>query len=127
MHYLESHLRAGSHDCVGAVRAVADDDVLAARLLELEVVLYLARAVARTLALARSVRHLSSLLAVADGSLCTVVLLYEILHSLEVSAACAYEDTHLSSVEVSERTCYQERSRALCDRCVVALVEASPA
>ncbi len=47
VHYLESHLRAGSHDRVGAVRAVADDDVLAAGLLELEVVLDLSRAVAR--------------------------------------------------------------------------------
>ena len=47
MEDFQSHLRAGCHNCVGAVRAVADDDVLAAVLLELQVVLNLSRTVAR--------------------------------------------------------------------------------
>lgn len=45
--YLQAHLRRGCHNCVGAVRAVADDDVLAAVLLELQVVLNLSGTVAR--------------------------------------------------------------------------------
>lgn len=46
MEDLQPHLRRGSHNCVGAVRAVADDDVLAAVLLELQVVLNLSGTVA---------------------------------------------------------------------------------
>ena len=48
MEDFQSHLRAGSHNCVGAVRAVTDDDVLAAVLLELQVVLNLSGTVTRS-------------------------------------------------------------------------------
>ena len=116
MHYLESHLRSGCHNCVGAVRAVADDDVLAACLLEVEVVLNLTWAVARAFTLACAVWHFHCLLAVAYALFSTVVLLYEVLHSFEVSSASAYEDTYLGSVQIPELTCNEDSSRALCNR-----------
>lgn len=52
---LQAHLRTGSHNCVGAVGAVSDKDILTSGLLEVQVVLYLSRADTRTLALSGAV------------------------------------------------------------------------
>lgn len=47
MEYLKPHLRAGSHNRIGTVRAVADDDIFALILLKLHIVLNLSRTVPR--------------------------------------------------------------------------------
>ena len=46
----------------------------------------------------------------------TVVLLYEVFHSLEVSAACAHEDTYLGALQIPERTCHEDGACSLGDR-----------
>lgn len=46
MEYLKAHLRPGSHDRIGTVRTVANDDILAAVFLKLHIVLDLPRAIA---------------------------------------------------------------------------------
>lgn len=81
-------LRRGTHNGIGAVRTIADDDIFAAGLFEIKAFLSLSGAVARILAFKSSL-HRNSLLAALHTDYISVHLCGNLTHTVFVSAAGA--------------------------------------
>ena len=103
MEDLQSHLRAGCHNRIGTVGAVADDNIFTLILLKLHIVLNLSRTIPWPQTLERCARLiLDCLLTSAYGYYFAVHLIRNLTHTFFTSTARTDKKPYVRSVKIRE-------------------------